>query len=145
MAKILSKKKKRKCQTPVELARAAGFVVREIHPWRVQIVYYLLDDFDKIKDLFPDAEDARPCGACVNRITVDDWDLVLFGIQPGSEPAVTAGRLAHESVHAMNWIFHSRGQKLDPMNDEVMAYSVEMLTIWGVWAIEAMVADDGKK
>lgn len=144
MARILSKKQRNKCHSPTDLARAAGFVVREMNPWRVQVVYYLLDEFDKLRDIFPDAEDIRPCGACVEKIEVDGWDLLLIGVMPDADPAVTAGRIAHEAVHCVSFVFNARGQKYDTTNDEISAYSVEMLTVWGMWAVEEMM-QNGKE
>lgn len=139
MARILTPRQKRNKNT-IEQLEAAGFYVYELHPWRVQLVVYLADDFDKIRDILPDLTDQRPCGACVERYSApDNWDLSVMGVTMSDDPAIVAGRVAHEAIHTIDWIFDARGQRWDLDNDEVQAYTVEMIVVRALWGIERMI------
>jgi len=108
----------------------------------VQLVIYLADDFDKLRDILPDLTDQRPCGACFESYTApDNWDLAVMGVTMNDDPAIVAGRVAHEAIHVINKIFDSRGQRWDLVNDEVEAYTVEMIVVRTLWGIERMIGN----
>lgn len=139
MARILTPRQKRNKNT-IQQLEAAGFYVYELHPWRVQLVVHLLEDFDAIRDILPDLEDGRPYGASFQPYNApDNWDLAVVSVKMDADPAIVAGRVAHEAIHTLNSIFRSRGQHWDLENDEYQAYAIEMIVVRTLWGIERMI------
>lgn len=105
----------------------------------MQLVVHFAEDFDVIRDILPDLQDARPCGASFQPYNApDNWDLAVVSVKMNADPAIVAGRVAHEAIHVLDRIFLARGQKWDLENDEYQAYAIEMIVVRTLWGIERM-------
>lgn len=134
----MTKRQKIKISNPVDLALCAGFYAFELAPWRCQVIVYHVDDFPILADAFPDAGDLRPCGASFQQLDVDGYRLALIGVLVDDNPAVTAGRVAHEALHCLNAVYRHAGQLWDLENDEISAYSLQHLVYHAMIAVERM-------
>lgn len=88
---------------------------------------YHVDDFPILADAFPDAIDMRPCGASFHQLDVDGYRLAMIGVLIDEDPAMTAGRVAHEALHCLNAVYRHAGQQWDLENDEASAYGLQHL------------------
>jgi hypothetical protein len=84
------------------------------------------------------------CGARAIRVTLPEGrgaGVVLQFPEWSPKPYYLAA-VAHECIHASNWVFEDRGAKLDPDNDEAFCYYHMYLMREVLEAIETVPAEE---
>lgn len=105
--------------------------------YRGHLVVAVGDDIEKLQDRFPGCRFGKDIYAEVHfPVTWKGHESVLVIFNPKNPGRkLTHGCIAHEAIHAANFILAERGVECHPRNDEPLAY----LTEWMVDKINSVL------
>lgn len=109
-----------------------------IHPYRMPLVAIITDDHKELVRFFKrqagyiweDDDENVFAHSILTRIKWRDdyWRsaVVIFNLK--SNNRITIGTVAHEAIHAADFVFETHGLRHDTQNPEPMTYLVEFVT-----------------
>lgn len=130
-----------------EKIQESGLPQHLVSMYRTLIVWYDLDDLDRVESLGVDLhnlrESASEAGALCHDVTVDSFRYQFIGLRNSDDPNQLLARVVHENVHAINNIWRHAGVRPDVDNDEHQAYFAEDLAFYGFNAASMLFGDKG--
>lgn len=137
----------KKNKTIAEKIRASDLPQHPVDMYRTLVVWYDLDDTDRVKKLGVKLhklkEFSRGAGALCHDVTIDGFRYQFVGLRHTSNPNQLFARVVHENVHVMNNIWLHAGVRPDMENDEHQAYFAEDLAYHGFMAVSELFANKG--
>jgi hypothetical protein len=115
-------------KTIVDRLYKAGFVLFDARPFPCVVLPYDISNAKHVKTirrLLPDAiqDDMTTNNGLCSTATVDGFNLVLVGVRMQHDDRYSI--LAHETYHAVNFIYKQCGAYHDIENDEHTAYFIQ--------------------